>query len=244
MNSTVLTTLDQLAAVLFRPPLDAGRLWWGVPHAELAGAFEDGFAAAGWQIADRAFCVGTGGTELLAVWGLTPPEGRGEPRPPLGQGFAFATRVSYRRRRSFRVYAGVSDLAAGCVVWLERLLLGGRHRPPLRQRTLPQHVRRCLTWFRARCLIAGRAVAELRGKHLDASRCEHLLLEAGRRRLLPWSRLGRADRTLDRAGKGVTAWRLLTAVADASRLGPPIETIDHVYQFHTLLHREKTHVLL
>lgn len=75
-------------------------------------------------------------------------------------------------------------------------------------------------------------IKSMRRVSIDERTSEHYLLDAARKGLMPWSRLGHIDRVF-RTGEQ-TLWRLLTSFATQARRNPPRFQLRQMYGFKEL----------
>jgi len=82
-------------------------------------------------------------------------------------------------------------------------------------------------------------VEDLRNNKLRPAQADEILMEAGRNRLMPWSRIGAVDKeyrnpTFAEHGRD-TSWALLNAFTHTVKRNPPIEQMNQMNRFRALL---------
>ena len=86
--------------------------------------------------------------------------------------------------------------------------------------------------------VAG-IVRSLKEQELSEETYEHLLLEAGRQNLMPWSRLADVDREYRqprfREFRGQTGWGLLNAFTWVVKRNPPRLQMDQIDRFQGII---------
>lgn len=224
-------SLAELAKLPFRPPEGAGRLWWGVPHHDLARAMLERLHYYRWLYLDSLAFASGGGQELLLTFSLNPTDEYGL---AFGVGSFLAIRVSHSRRKALAAYIGIPEPKHNCVVWLERT------QPEPTGKTAEQVADVIVRWFGRKEAGLAKTIERLRRKIVPEPKAMKLLFAAARghqaTRTLPWSRLGQVDKACGGCS-GATAWDLLAAVAGAARLNPPLLAPEQVWKFRQMLEK-------
>jgi len=82
-------------------------------------------------------------------------------------------------------------------------------------------------------------VERLREKELNQQQADHLLMEAGRKRLLPWSHLGQVEQLYEHPEheefRENTAWGLLNAFNEVVKKQAPVKQLRSLDSFRKVL---------
>ena len=226
-------TLEQLHDIpLVRPPNALSR-WKGIQHGDLVEAIIGSVDDRGWAATDMQFAVGQDGARLAGAFDLALPE----LPAPAGLDFSLGVLTDNCCERALRLYVGArvevcnNGLATGVIVL--------RHKHTTKF-DLREELAVALDdyWMSARNMET--VVFGLKRCKLVGGQYEQILVEAGRRGLMPWSRLGNVDeefchpRFPDEIGMG-TSWALLNAFTWVAKRNPPHRQMDQINGFRELL---------
>jgi hypothetical protein len=216
-------TLAVLRKVPVVAPESAGNDWQGVQHGELLDTLL--------QIADRrglkpntpAAHLSRAGADLAAGVTFGAPRRNGW-LPAIG------LKVSNAKRQQLRFYVGgyVPERAAA-FAW-DSFLSPKRYVTGM---DLAGSLEESLDCWEELSRGRSLAVDNLRQTRLTPVESNHLLLEAGRMKLMPGSRVFRVDETYRAAGSR-TAWELVLAFGQVAAMNPPDEQLDQVLGFWRL----------
>lgn len=226
-------TLAEVRNVALARPADAGKFWKGIRHGVLVDVLLHEFDVRGWRVEDMRFAVSKNGTDLAAAFGLIVPE----TDAPEGIRFALGLMHNNNRERALKVYAGGTVEVCGNGLATGRVLVHRKHTRGLR---LAERMSMAVDDFLLAAVNMDRVVDDLKRYRLRGGQYDHALVEAGRRGLMPWSRLGVVDeecrrpRWPDEIGTG-TSWALLNAFTLVAKRNPPHRQMDQIDRFRELL---------
>lgn len=226
-------TFQELRAVPVTAPADPGKLWQGVSHGDLmthllAEAVDRGIER---DVKESRYWVSPDGGEMAAA--VCVPGGTAAAVPYLG------VVASTTQRRVLTVFSGTVDPATRAATVPAVM---SRSKDPKWMYTThfdPDYVAaKVWKWWAAaqkeykdvnRILAAAEVSNPLR---------DRLLMAVGRKGILPWSRIGVADRTVAhhaRAGKATTLRAVQTAVAVPLTMANPVDQLFFNHRLTALL---------
>lgn len=218
-------SLEDLRKISCLHPKEAGAYWQGIPHGILIDTLFDLIDQRWlWHVSALALEVNNDGLDLVASMNLEIPEHT----PPDGMKFSIGLTTSNSRSRRLRIYSGVTIGTVGIV--LGELMLCRKHVIGF---DLRRELDQTLDDFVSASRSVPRAIGRLTDRVLDREEYHSLLMTAGRRHLMPWSRLGRIDVL---CGPGAhTSWEVLVAFATVVQMNPTIKQMNQVHHFKQLL---------
>lgn len=213
-------------------PRHAGRYWQGIQHGELVDTIISEAESRDWEILDSRFAVAGDGADLAgALWLKTP-----EVNAPQGQTLSLGMLTSNRMTRKLRLYVGTVIAVCNNGMATGDLLMNRRHTHRLELR---DEIRRSLDEYVTKARQIGEISDRLRDRQLSDNEWSRILVEAGRRRIMAWSRLGQVDEEYreprhDEHGRG-TSWTGLQAFTEIVKKDPPLRQMDSQNRFRQLL---------
>jgi len=226
-------TLPRVRAIPLAIPEHAGSRWKGIQHGELVDPILFEVNKRGWDVPDMKFAVGGDGSQLAAAFDIKMPK----LDSPEGTSFALGLITDNSRHRALRLYAGATIAVCNNGLATGEIILQRRH-------TTGFNLRENLTHAMDDYLAASRNTANviegLRNRKLRNDQYEHLLIEAGRQDMMPWSRLADVDKeyTTPRFGDAFgseNSWSLLNAFTWVAKRNPPMKQMDQINRFRDLL---------
>lgn len=224
--------LDTLHQIPVERPERAGRVWQGIQHGELVDAVLDETSLRGWRVTDMRFALGNSPSELAAAFELHIPG----IEPPPGQSFSLGLLTSNAMKRRLKMVVGSNVFVCNNGVATGEIVMLKRHTTRL---DLFGEVERSLDEYAIKAAAIPLMVEGLRQRDLSPLEQEHVLMEAGRLGLMPWSRIGQVDEEYRHprfAEHGIgTAWSLLQAFTWVVKKDPPLRQMDEMNAFRRLL---------
>lgn len=227
-------TLAQVRAVPLRKPPDAGPRWMGIKHGDLVNTILLEAHQRGWRLSRSGFSLTKDKTGLVGAWDIELPR----LKPPKGLGFALGFSTSNDRQRALRIYVGgrvtvcTNGLATGSIVLHRRHTIGLQ---------LRDQISEALDDYMIEIRKVSGIVRGLKEQELTEETYEHLLLEAGRQNLMPWSRLQDVDQEYRkprfREFKGRNGWSLLNAFTWVVKRNPPARQMEQIDGFRGIVSR-------
>lgn len=226
-----------VAAVKMQPPRrKAGRMWAGVPHGELLDTLTLHFRRRGWTITKETFCLSSDKADLAAAFELQVPGVIVPPDQKLGMGLL----TSNAMRRALRIVVGTTVTVCNNGLVTGEVVMTRKH---TRGVNLHEELQEALERYVTKAQNIQDTVAGLKAVHLDQSRVEHILMEAGRQGFMPWSRIGLVDREFRHPRFEEffepTSWSLLNAFTWVVKHNPALEQMDQINAFRELLPTEQ-----
>lgn len=226
------TNLNDLNRIPLQRPAKAGAYWQGIPHGALASALIDEIGTRGWGIADQRFAVSKDKADLagaftLDIKGLDAPEGQS-----LSLGFL----TSNMMRRSLLLVVGTNVTVCNNGMATGEIVMQRKHTHGFQ---LFGEIEAALDQYVTKARGIGDVVTSLRERELSPVESDKILMDAGRSRLMPWSRIGAVDKeyrnpTFAEHGRD-TSWALLNAFTHTVKRNPPIEQMNQMNRFRALL---------
>ena len=180
-------TEAELASIPLEKPEGAGKLWGGVSHGALLTALKREFKRHGAKTAPAKAEAYRGDADVVVCFrvafagGLVAPE---------GWDFAVAFTQSNARRHKPWFYLGIQNKLTNTGVVFARVE-GDRHTKGTNVNVMARRVCREL----ASCAKKGlRAWAKADAETPTENEYNAILIKLGRKQIVPWSRVGRADR--------------------------------------------------
>jgi hypothetical protein len=224
---------DQLPQETTRPE-KVGRLWQGVSHKDLADTLIHCLENQQIRVDEEKWSLDGRGTAMIGALGLTLP---GLPDLP-GQQYALGIRHSNDGRRAIQISCGTTVLVCHNGVLTGQFILHRRHTTGL---DLNKEMGAGVCRYLAEVAKVKTTVEALQERPLSAAQADTALMEAGRRRLLPWSALGKVDaeyrapRIEDfRAWHG-RGWGLYNAFNEIAKQLNPFRQMDALAGFRKLV---------
>jgi len=226
------TSLDELRRIPLVRPEKAGCRWKGVQHGEAVDAIIDETSTRGWSIGDMKFSLNKDNTELAGGMDLVIPE----IDPPDGQRFSLGILTSNARTRAMRLYVGTMISICNNGMATGEMILTRKHE---RTFNFVEELEPALDSYFLAAKQIPLMVERLKETKIGPSEAEHILMEAGRRKLMPWAHIGLVDKEfrLPRHadhGSG-TSWALLQSFTEIVKRSPPRMQMDAMNSFRDML---------
>ena len=226
------TTLEDLQRIPLERPPKAGAYWEGVPHGALVNTLSDEIRSRGWNITDQKFSLSKDKGDLVGAFGL---EIKGVDAPE-GQTLSLGFTTSNMMRMSLKLLVGtqvtvcLNGMATGEIVMQRKHTHGFN---------MFQEIESSLDQYIPRAQKINHIVKSFQECEISDKVTDRILMEAGRSRLMPWSRIGAVDKeyrkpTFAEHGKG-TSWALLNAFTHTVKRNPPLQQMDQMNKFRELL---------
>ena len=224
--------LDTLRAVPLERPENAGGVWQGIQHGDLIETVLDEVFMRGWCVTDQRYALGKNPSELAAAFELQIPG----TDPPPGQSFSLGLLTSNAMKRRLKMVVGSNVFVCNNGMATGEIVMLKRHTKHL---DLPGEVERSLDEYAIKAREIPLLVERLRERELSPFEAEHILIQAGREGLMPWSRIGQVDEEwrhprFAEHGFG-TSWALLQAFTWVVKKDPPMRQMEEMNSFRRLL---------
>ena len=227
--------VDARRIPLIRPET-AGNRWKGVSHGDALDALITEFQKREWEVQDQQFALAGSkdnpGSDLVGAFDLKLPG----LDAPDGQAFSLGLMTSNALKRAMRIFVGTKIFVCNNGMATGEVVLARKH-------TLNFNVGDAIGPALDNYFIAAQKVGEtvdrLKNRNLHISHAEHLILEAGRQGMLPWSRLSELDKQYreppHKEHGRETSWTLLNAFTEVVKRSPVHAQMDSMNKFRDML---------
>ncbi len=214
--------------VTLHPPKDARGYYTLVSNYELLNCIINHAIDMNWQVGTLFVGLSKDEAEMSAGIELLIPD----VSVPEGFNLCFGVRNTENRRRKLEFYGGIVCKRTGVGIPLRtRYTRGRKHSLNL---DIYYEVMSALDTFNMQADTFDDQLAKLQERTLSDSEIMWYLREAGRREIMPWSRIGRIDKLIQENGYK-QAYHLLLAFCIVSGMNPPIVQLDQKDKFRNLL---------
>lgn len=225
-------TLTDLEEIEVQHHEGAGRAWKALPHAKLVKAIKREALKRGWEATNEAFATNDTGTEMVGALDIQLPESEGVPRI---KGFQFGIGIvnaNNQRKAMKLVVGGTVKVCCNGLVTGEIVC----HKKHTKGTDLKSEIREALDQYVDKAKEIKALIQHYKDNGIRAYEVDHLMVEAGRRNLMPWSRLRLIDKEYQKLNnEEESAWRVLNAFTAAVKVNPPIQQIRQMDGFRALL---------
>lgn len=226
------TKLGQLADVEMVRPDEAGKRWQGVPHTDLAHTIINEVDSRGWGLGKMSFSLSKDQADLAGAFELFIPD----LPAPEGQTFSLGVLSSNMRRRSLHITVGTNVTVCNNGMCTGEIILNKHHTKGL---NLTESIEVALDDYLFSARRVEKMVEGLRARNITETEAEHVLMQAGRQGLMPWSRIGKVDKEY-RAPTFAdhderTSWGLLNAFTHIAKANPIHNQMSDINDFRQLL---------
>lgn len=225
--------IDKLRLVeLIRPP-KAGSVWKGIQHGEFADLIVETANGMGWEISDMQFSLSNDEADMVAAFEL---DKLPDLETPAGLKFAMGVVTSNARRVATRLFAGARVAICSNGLATGEVVMEKKHAKGL---DLASELKESFSEYARTVARTGWVVQQMKERKLTSQEVEHIIMEAGRRKLMPWARLGFVDHEyrvprFDEIGTG-TSWALMNAYTWVVKRHPPLRQMTAMNEFRKLL---------
>ena len=226
-----LITLEDLRKINPVTPDAAGSRWKPIKHSDLIDCFIEKIIQKGWGIEKEFYTTTRNDADLTGAFVFV---GTKEVKTPPGAKLSLGFTNSNSRRKALTVYVGIAEKNGICT---DSFILNRRHDHTF---ILEKEISTTLSNFAKKARLITEVIRRLRRYQIGRDQASEILLKAGRRRLLGWAGIGRADKEFRKPaskefGLG-TSWALLNAfVHIASNSLEPCSQLEAYNAFRQLL---------
>lgn len=213
-------------------PSIAGRTWQGIRHGDLIDGIRNEIDSRGWKVSNEQFALSKDQGDIVGAFDLKIPRINVPEGMSLAVGFVSSNML--RRRLKLAVGASVACCLNGMVTG--EIVLAKKH---CRGLDLGDALTDGMDEYLLRSSKVTHTVTAMRETEVSDAAAEHLLMEAGRAGLMPWSRIGEVDKefrnpTFAEHGKN-TAWSLLQAFTFIVKRNPVLRQMEQMRDFQSML---------
>jgi len=224
--------VEQLHEVKVVKPQRAGRVWKGIQHGELVDAITDEVTSRGWKITDQQFSLSKNRADLAGAFELQIPN----LEAPKDQAFSLGFITSNNMRRPLKLVVGTRVFVCNNGMATGQILMNKKHTINF---DLYNELEYSIDEYMDKARLINNYVESLKNRNLTEPETEHILITAGRQGVMPWSRIGQVDEEYrnptyqDHDER--TSFGLLQAFTHIVKKNPPLEQMDQMSDFRTLL---------
>jgi hypothetical protein len=223
-----LYTLEDLKALPpLKPPQGAGGYWKGVEHYELSQLVVRACEGMGMSVIDSAAVLGNCNRDMVMSLRI---DNVRKARSEDDWDFLLCVENNNSRRRKMQWLAGVCDHSDLMVVTYQN----GRRKKHTYGLSPLKEMEKSVVELEGVCGGLYRQVLQLKSRPLTTEQSDLILMGAGRKGALPFSRVGEASAFFG-ASEGKTAWDLCLAYSKASKKNPPMKMTQQAYDFFQCL---------
>lgn len=216
-------------------PERAGDRWKGVHHHDLAVELEEALWSRRIGITREIWTVDPSGQTLVGGFSVTFPDHTGLPSLN-GLDYALGIRHSNDQKHALTFSAGAAVLVCLNGVVTGTWVLKRKHTTGL---DLSETVGEGVDRFVEEARKVKQTVESLRVRYLPPRQVDHVLMEAGRLGIVPWSHVGKVYEEFQAPRheefKGRSAWCLYNAMGEIVKHQNPARQLDSLDRFRTVL---------
>jgi hypothetical protein len=225
-------TLDQVRGIPLLTPDGVSPRWKGIRHGELVDVVVEEAESRGWGINESAFSINKDGTDLVGAFDIAIPN----VDAPEGTQFSLGIVNNNNRKKSLQLYTGAVVAICSNGMATGKSVLKRMHTSGFR---LKDSIADTFDDYLMSCRATHNIIRKLQHRELADLEEEHLLIEAGRKGLMPWSRIGDVDREYHKPRfeefEDRTSWSLLNAFTYVAKRNSPFQQMEQIGQFRNLL---------
>jgi hypothetical protein len=219
------STIDDVRRCPVKTPRKVGHLWAGIPHGKLIDALQNEFRRHGSTPYDCRYDLSRDGADLAASWQSSDYPGwtRG-----IEAGFGLVT--SNARRRALTFYVGGVETSTGTPIVVEAFQ-GWKYITGI---DLASEASDAVDLWYDKVILIGHVIGLLKSEPITKRDVALLLMTAGRKKAIPWSRIGRIDWTWQHNGDA-TSWGLMKAFWTCASVSPAQDQMGQLRIFSNIV---------
>lgn len=230
-------TINDLKTLETADPARAGRQWKSVPHYEACLAVKKAVEDRGWKFGQPRIILNTGYKEMAASFYVRMPG----MVAPAGQEFSIGIINSNTRHKRLRIVAGTTVLVCTNGMVVGDVKIARKHTLGL---SLQDEVNTAIEEYRKIIITVPETIARLQDYAVSDTEADHILMAAGRERMIAFSRLGDIFNEFKHPRHAEhstgTAWSLLNAFTQVVQRQPAVEQMDAIRDFRLSLEQHIT----
>lgn len=222
------TTLENLRKIQLTPPNGAGSYWKGLSHYQFVTTIMNAVLTRKWEIRDTKITLSEDKMDMIVCFSLFIPNFK----LPSSSSLSIGIITSNAQRFGMKVYYGIVTADKIGVV-LGKIRSRTKHTKGF---DLTQEIYHILTKYKKAAEKTQGKVNKLMKKKISLEESEHILFEAGRKGVIPWSRIGQILALL--AKRGCSTWQLYLAACTILQKSPIFKQLEQMNQFQKLLPKD------
>ncbi len=186
----------------------------------------------GWLVNSSLFTLSNDQADMVGGFDITIPE----LAAPEGQTFSLGLMTSNSMTRALRLFVGTKVFVCNNGMATGEIVMKKKHTFNL---NLTVEIEESLNIYLEKAGEVKNVVEDMKQSKIKSAQCEHILMQAGRQRILPWSRIGQVDAEYrcptyaDHDEK--TSWGLYNAFTHIVKQSPALQQMDKMNKFRNLL---------
>lgn len=234
MITATKTTMADLERIEMVKPAHLGRTWKGIEHKDLVKTLQESFQARGWGFTEPRLALDKTGAQLAGTFGLDIPDLPKMEDQSLSLGFLTANDGT----RSLRLVIGTTVFVCTNGMVTGEVLLKHKHTIHF---SLSDELQPALDAYQRRAAKIPRFVEALKQYEMGQMEADHILMEAGRRKIMGWKKLGDVSMEFQKPSYSElavpTSWGLYNAFTHVIKAQPAQNQMDLMNEFRPLLPR-------
>ncbi len=224
--------VSQLKKIRLKKPEEAGSYWSGIKHYDLVRLLFAEAKKRKWEIGKKSFFICNGDMDMVGAFELSIP------KVNAGKGVKLAMGIltSNSRHKALRLFVGAVVQVCSNGLVTGEIALCKKHVKGL---DLEKEIETAFDQYLRGAGKLKRIQNGLRNRKLTDSEYNRILIEAGRQKLMPWSRLGAVDHEYNFPKYSIfgrnTSWALLNSFTDVAKRNPTIKQLQQIKGFFSLL---------
>jgi len=233
-------TTENLKSVQLVRPERAGSVWKGVPHYDLATALLEALRSRGINVKNTQWAVtGLHDAKITGAMDIDFPEVFNVPVPEDMQ-YTLGVCGSNDLQIALTFYVGARHKERSYGLVTSQHVLKKKHTLNLK---LGEKISEGVEAYISGCRDIVSELDRLKAIDITAAEAEHIILEASRRNIVPWSRLGKLDKQyfnpseadIEYGLSGETAWGMYNAFSRVVMLAPAMKQLKLLNRFREYL---------
>ncbi len=225
-------SIEEVRTIPLVRPKNAGKFWKGIPHGDLINSILNESERRKWIIIKDRFSVSDDGADMAAAFDIILPD----LESPEGTQFALGILANNKRERALRMYAGATITVCRNGFVSGEILLNKKHTT---QFDLEDGIEKSLDEYFISIRKMSDIINSLRNHVLSEFEYSYIMIEAGRKKLMPWSRIGEVDKEYRNPSfsewEQWSSWALLNAFTYVAKRNPPRKQMDQINKFREML---------
>ena len=227
-------TPREALATNFERPERAGSLWQGVPHQTLANRVVESLEKRGAEVIKEKWSVDKSGYQLVGGVLLNLPH----VDKIEGQNYALGLQHSNDTKRAIKLSCGSEVMACNNGVLTGSFILTRRHTTGV---NLEEEVEKGADRFFEEAMNVKQVIDDIKAVKITTRRKDHILMNAGRDGLLPWSHLGYVDKEYINPTTACfkewknSGWGLYNAFNEVIKRSSPMRQLESLNGFRELV---------
>lgn len=213
-------------------PAHAKGYWQGISHADLLDTVFNEVRRRKWKMGQDLYTMNADGTDLAAAFNIEIPT----LKAPQGQTFSMGLLTSNARRKKLKIVVGSVVKVCHNGMVTGEIALARKHTKNL---SLKDEIEEALNTYIMKAMMLKDTVSEMQRIHLGDGSKDTLLMQAGRLKVMPWSRVGMVDEEYRHPKheefKPRTVWSLFNAFTEVVKQNPPLNQMNQINAFRELV---------